>query len=433
MAKEEVKNNEEKEIKKESNRHEIEFKVEGDVWKDALDKAFLKKRKNIQMNGFRKGKVPKNIYLKKYGTESLYLDAADIVLPDAYDKAIEENGLKPVVAPNLSIKEVNEESITYIASIITKPEVKIKKYKGLGIKKDEVKVDKEEIDERIEKLLEDYTEVITKDGKIENHDIAIIDYEGFKDGVAFEGGKDENYALEIGSNTFIPGFEEKLIGMKAGEEKDLELTFPEDYPQEDLAGKDVIFHVKVNEVKGKVKRELDEDFFEDLNKEDVKDEESLRKKIEEDIKEEKERVAEDKYINDLFEAVSENVEVDIPQEMIQEELEILLRKVEMNLKSQGLSMDIYYQITGTTKEDLRKQLLPEAQKNVLYRLILDELKELEKIEVSDEEVDKELEHIANDYNISKEDVLSDLGDNMNALKYELEVEKITNKLKEYNK
>ena len=231
MAKEkEVKT---KEVKKEEkikkNVHEVETKIEGEAWQKAIDKAFKKKQKEVKVNGFRKGKVPRNIYEKNFGKESLFIDAAEEVLQDAYTKVMEESKLIPVVQPSVDIKEIDDEKVTFTFKIITKPEINIKKYKGLKIKKEEVKVTKEEIDHEIGHLLEEYVEAVTKDGKVENGNIAVIDFEGFKEGVAFDGGKGENYQLEIGSNTCIPGFEEQLIGMKAGEEKDLDLTFPEDY------------------------------------------------------------------------------------------------------------------------------------------------------------------------------------------------------------
>ena len=214
MAKEknEVQTNEEKKVKKENNkyRHEVEIKIEGEKWTTALDKIFTKKQKSVHVDGFRKGKVPKDIYLKKFGIESLYLDASDLVVQDAYTKALDDSKLDPIIQPNVDIKDINEEGVTFIFTIITKPDVKIKNYKGLTIKKEEVKVEKEEVDHEIEHLLEEYTEIVTKDGKLENSNIAVIDYEGFRDGEAFDGGKGENYSLEIGSNTFIPGFEEKL-------------------------------------------------------------------------------------------------------------------------------------------------------------------------------------------------------------------------------
>ncbi len=436
MAKEknEVQTNEEKKVKKENNkyRHEVEIKIEGEKWTTALDKIFTKKQKSVHVDGFRKGKVPKDIYLKKFGIESLYLDASDLVVQDAYTKALDDSKLDPIIQPNVDIKDINEEGVTFIFTIITKPDVKIINYKGLTIKKEEVKVEKEEVDHEIEHLLEEYTEIVTKDGKLENSNIAVIDYEGFRDGEAFDGGKGENYSLEIGSNTFIPGFEEKLIGMKAGEEKDIELTFPEEYHAKDLAGKDVVFHVKVNEVKAKIKRELDKEFFEDLGIDGVTDEDSLYKKVEEDIKSHKDREAENKYIDNLLEAVSKNVEVDIPEEIVEDEIQVSLKRVERNMMQQGLSMDIYFKLTNSTEEDLKNQLEPEAYKNVLYRFMLEELMNIENVKVTEDDANKEIDKIATDYHITREEVLKEIG-SVHAMQYELEVRAVIDKLKEYNK
>jgi len=215
--------------KENKNIHEITIKIDGDAWKKALDKVFKEKQKTVKVDGFRKGKVPRAVYEKKFGRESLYFDAANELLQEAYMRVMSDNELIPVVQPAVDIKDINDDGVEYIFKIITKPEVNVKKYKGLGIKPEKVEVTDEEIDHEIGHLLERYTELVTKDGKVENGDVAIIDFEGFKDGEAFDGGKGENYSLEIGSNTFIPGFEEQVIGMKTGEEKDLNLTFPEDY------------------------------------------------------------------------------------------------------------------------------------------------------------------------------------------------------------
>ena len=226
-----------------TNIHEIVIKIEGSEWTKALDNAFTKEQKKVSVDGFRKGKVPRNIYEKKYGKESLFMPAAEEVLQSAYEKAMTESDLIPVVQPSVDIKDITENGVEFLFKIITKPEVKVKKYKGLNVKPEEVKVTKEEIDHRIGHLLEEYTELVTKEGKVVNGDVAVIDFEGFKDGVAFDGGKGENYSLEIGSNTFIPGFEDQIIGMKTGDEKEISVSFPEDYGVEDLKGQPVIFKV----------------------------------------------------------------------------------------------------------------------------------------------------------------------------------------------
>ncbi len=262
--------------KKEENKKVVEIKIEGDKWTKANDKAFDKAVKNVTVDGFRKGKCPRDIFEKKYGKESLYIDAAESLVEDAFTEAMKENkDIVPVTQPRVDIKKIDEKGVTFEFTFITAPKVNIKKYKGLKVKKEEVKVLKEEVEHELEHLLEQYTELVIKDGKVENGDIAIIDFEGFKDGVAFDGGKGENYSLEIGSNTFIPGFEEQLIGMKKGEEKEIKVTFPKEYGAPDLAGADATFKVKVNEIKTKEKRELDKDFFEDLGMEGIDSKETL--------------------------------------------------------------------------------------------------------------------------------------------------------------
>ena len=291
------------------NKHEVTMKIEGTEWEAALDKSFQKKAKEVKVDGFRKGHVPRNIYEKKFGKESLFLDAADLVLQDAYMKAMEESKLIPVVQPQVNLKSIDENGVEFVFTIITKPEVKIKKYKGFKVTPAEVKVEKEEIEHEISHLLEKYTELTLKEGSVEEGNVAIIDFEGFKEGVAFEGGKGENYSLEIGSHTFIPGFEEQLVGMKSGEEKEIQVTFPEDYPSADLKGKEVTFKVKVNEIKEKTQRELDEEFFEDLGMEGVNSKETLEKEIESNIKARKEMDAENQYVDTLLETVSKDVEV----------------------------------------------------------------------------------------------------------------------------
>ena len=422
-----------KETKNKKNYHDIEIKVEGKEWTDAVDKAFKEKVKKVTVDGFRKGKCPKNIYDKKFGQDYL-IDAADLVLQDAYTKALEENKLIPVVQPVPNLKSLDENSVTFTFKIITKPEVKISKYRDLGIKPNEVKVTKEEIDHEIEHLLERYEELVNKDenGKVENGDVVVIDFEGFKDGEPFEGGKGENYSLEIGSNTFIPGFEEQLIGMKSGEEKEIKVTFPEDYMEESLKGQDATFKVKVHEIKTKEKRELDEDFFFDLGIEGVNDEKSLRKEIEANIKANKDMEEENKYIDKLLEEVSKNVEVDIPEEMVNEEVDRLLRRTEQQMAMQGISLDLYYQVTKTTEKDLRDHLEKEAYQNVLYRLMLEEIMNMEHIEVTEDEAMEEAKRLAERYQMELDDFLNQFG-GIEMVQYDQEMRKTIELLKELNK
>ena len=296
------------------NVKELTIKVEGKEWKDAIDAAFAKANKKVKIDGFRPGKAPKEVFLKKYGVEALFMDAGDIVLESAYQKAFEgKEKLDLVAQPEVNILAIDENHVEFKFVLTTKPEVKLGKYKGLGVKKETVKVTKKEVDERIEQIRHRYAENVTKEeGNVENGDIAVIDFEGFKDGVAFSGGKGENYSLAIGSGSFIPGFEEQLIGMKKGEEKEIEVTFPKDYHAEELKGAKATFKVKVNEIKEVVYPEINEDLFADMGATDIKTEEEFRKQLEETIKVAKEQEAENKYIDDLLAAAAKETKFDVP-------------------------------------------------------------------------------------------------------------------------
>ncbi|MBQ7104882.1 MAG: trigger factor [Bacilli bacterium] len=419
--------------KKVENKKDVVIKIEGQDWIDAVDAAFEEKRKDVTVSGFRKGKVPRNIYEKNFGKESLYMAAVDNVVQVAYVKALEESKLVPVVQPKVDITNISDEGVEFTFTIITKPSVEIKKYKGLKVKKDKVEVTQEEIDHEMAHLLERYGEVRVKEkGKLENGNIAVIDFEGFKDGVAFDGGKGENYELEIGSNTFIPGFEEQLVGMKNGEERDINVTFPEEYPAENLKGAPVVFKVKLNEIKEKVQREFDEELFEDLAMEGVNSKEELEKEIKANIEAQKEVDAENRYVDSLLDAVAKNVEVDIPEEMVDEEVERLLGRYSQQLQMQGVSLDLYYQLTRTTEADLKAQLEKEGYKNVLYRLMLEEIANLEKMEVSEEEANKQADELAEKYNMAKDEFLKAFG-GIEMIQYDMEIRKVVDFLKEENK
>ncbi len=390
-------------------------------FEDAIDKAYENKKSEIKMDGFRKGKVPKDIYFKKMGKEPLYMDALEILLPEAYDKALKD--YKPIVEPKVDIKAVGEDGVEFLFTITTMPEVTISKYKGLNIKKDKVKVTKDEIDHEIGHLLERFAELEVKDGKIENGDIAIIDFEGFKDGKAFEGGKAENYSLEIGSGSFIPGFEEQLIGMGKDEEKEIKVTFPEDYHQEDLKGVNAVFKVKVHEVKTKVDRELDEDFFEDLGLEGVDSKEKLEEEVKKNIEAGKQREADEKFVDKVLGEIAKNTKVDIPNELIEDEINHMIKNFEEQIRMQGISLEVFFEMTKSSEKDLRAQMEEEAKKHVLYRIILEKITELEKIEVTDKEANEEAEKLAKMYAVSKDEFLSMYGD-ITMLKYEIEVKKV---------
>ncbi len=416
----------------EKNKLEYTVKIEGKEWEEAIDKAFVEANKKAKIDGFRPGKAPKEVFIKKYGEESLWLDAADHVLQSAYTKMLDEHkDLELVAQPDVAIKAISKEYVEFNFILITKPEVKLNKYKKLGVKKEEVKVTKEEIDKAILDMRNKYAENVTKEGTLENNDIAIIDFEGFKDGVAFEGGKGENYSLTIGSNTFIPGFEEQLIGMKNGEEREIKVTFPEDYHAEDLKGQEATFKVKLNEIKQVVIPELNKDFFDDLGMEGITDEESLRKQVEDNIKAHKEHHAEDHFIDELLEEGIKNMEVEIPDVMIEEELNRMIRQYEENLKMQGLTLAQFYQFTNSDEAALKDQMREEAEKRVKSRLLLEEITKLEKIEVTDEEAEKEAEDLATKYNMKKDEFLKLFG-GIEMVKYDLEMRKAIDVLKENN-
>lgn len=416
-------------MKKDNVVEEI-VKINKEKFEDAIEKAFEKKKSHIKLDGFREGKVPRDVYFKKVGKESLYMDALDILLPDAYDEVMKN--YKPIIDPKVDIKSIGEDGVEFVFTITTMPKVEISKYKGLNIKKEKVKVTDEEINHEMGHLLERYTELSIKDsGKVESGNVAVIDFEGFKDGKAFEGGKGENYSLEIGSNTFIPGFEDQVIGMEKGEEKDIVVTFPENYHAEDLKGAEVTFKVKVHEIKEKQARELDEEFFEDLGLEGVNSEETLKEEIKKNIEASKEREVEDKYVDEILGAIAKNTKVDIPEELIEDEIHHMVHNFEDQIKMQGLSLEVFYEMTKSTEEDLKKQMKPEAEKHVLYRIILEKVKELEKVNVSIKEAEKEAADLAKKYNVEKDEFLKMYG-GIEMLKYELEVKKVLDILMKEN-
>ena len=419
-------------MEKKDNILEVNIKFNKEEFDKAIDKAFDKKKDSIKLDGFRAGKVPKDVYFKKEGKENLYMDAVDILLPNAYDKALKKIKKDPIAEPKVNLKSLTADGVEFTFTIITKPKVEVKKYKDLGVAKPKVSVTKKEIEEEIAKLLEKYNELVIKEkGSVESGNIAVIDFEGFKDGEAFEGGKAENHALEIGSNSFIPGFEDQIIGMKKGGEKDINVTFPEDYQAEDLKGKEVIFKVKVNEIKEKKTRELDEDFFEDLGLEGVNSKETLEKEVKSNLKVNKEQEADNKYVDDLLKELAKHTKVDVPEEVIESEINFMVQRFEEQIKMQGITLDLFYQMTKSNEQALREQMKEEAIAHVTYRFIIDEIKEIEKISIDEKEVEKEIEKLSKQYNVDKEQFVQSYGGKEN-LKYEMEIKKVIDFLKENN-
>lgn len=414
------------------NTKEIIITVEGQKWEDAIDKAFEEANKKVKIDGFRQGKAPKDVFFKKYGKESLYLDAADLVLNDAYQQMIEENKeLKIAAQPQVALRSIDENKVEFMFTLTTYPEVKLGKYKKLGVKKEEVEVTQEEIDKAVDEMRNRYAENVTKEGAIEEGNIAVIDFDGYKDGVAFEGGKAENYSLEVGSHTFIPGFEEQLVGLKTGEEKDIEVTFPEDYHSEDLKGQKAIFKIKVNEVKEIKIPELDKDFFEDLGMDGIDSKEALEAQVKENIKAHKEHHAEDHFIDELLNKAMDGMTVEVPDAMVSEETDRMLRQYEENLKMQGITLEQFYQFTNSDEAALKDQMKEEALKRVKERLLLEAIKDAEKLEVSDEEADKEAEDLATKYNMKKDEFLNLFG-GIEMVKYDKEMRMAIEFLKDNN-
>lgn len=414
-----------------SNKHVILKKVEGENWKNALDKSFLKNVKEAKVDGFRKGKCPRDVFEKKYGVEALYNDAVDIVLPGLYTEVLKESALEPVVQPSIDIKEINKDGVSIEFTIITAPVANVKKYTGLKVTREKVKVTDEEITEEINKLKDQYAEIAVKEGKIESGDTAVIDFEGFKDGVAFEGGKGENYPLEIGSNTFIPGFEDALIGLSTGDKKDIPLTFPENYPSEELKGAKVVFKVTVHEVKTRLIPELDKDFFTDLGIEGVTNETELRNHVKNNISLRKEKEADNKLVEDILASVAKETEIVLPEELIHDEIHHMIDNYAQRLQMQGLSLEQYMQFTKQTFESLEEQLKPEAKKNITYRYMLEEIAKKEGIVISDEEADNEAETLSHTYQMTKQELINAFG-GIEMIKYDLKIRKTIDFLKENN-
>lgn len=413
------------------NRHVIVKKVEGKEWESALNKSFDKNVSEVKIDGFRKGKCPKDVFIKKYGIESLYNDALNILLPNIYTEVMKESKLNPVVEPSINVKSIDKDAVEIEFIIVTAPTVKIKKYKGLKVAQEKVKVTKEEIKEEIEKLRNQYAEIIVKDGSIENGDTAVIDFEGFKDDVAFEGGKGENYPLEIGSNTFIPGFEEQLIGLKTNDKKDIKVTFPNDYPSDDLKGKEVVFKVLVHEIKSRSIPELNDDFYSDLAIEGINSLELLEEHCKKNLMESKEKDAENKFVDSLLERIAKETTIELPEELVHDEIHRMIDSYRERLKMQGLSLEQYMEFTKQTIEGLESQLEGEAKKNITYRYMLDEISKLENLEVSDKDAEEEAERLAELYQMTKDELIGAFG-GIEMIKYDLKMRKTIDFLKENN-
>lgn len=410
--------------KKEGNEGLLQVTVPAEEVDKALDQAFKKVVKQINVPGFRKGKVPRPIFEQRFGVEALYQDAVDILLPKAYSNAVEEAGINPVDQPEIEVTQIEKgKEFKFDATVTVEPEVELGDYKGLEIEKQDTELTDEEVETTINQRLEAMADMVIKeDGKVEEGDTVNLDFDGYVDGEQFEGGQADGYDLEIGSGMFIPGFEEQLVGLKVGEEKDVEVTFPEEYHAEELAGKPATFKTKINEIKTKEVPELDDELANELDSEaNTVDEykENLRKQLAESKATEAENVQKEEAIT----KATDNAKVDIPDAMIKTEEDRMLQEFAQRLQQQGLNLETYYQISGQSEEDLRGQMKEDAEQRVKTNLTLAAIADAENIEASDEDVEKELETMSSQFGISVDDIKATLG-NTDIVKNDVRVKKV---------
>ncbi|UTL71553.1 trigger factor [Bacillus halotolerans] len=409
--------------KQEGNEGVLTVEVDAETFKTALDDAFKKVVKQVSIPGFRKGKIPRGLFEQRFGVEGLYQDALDILLPVEYPKAVEEAGIEPVDRPEIDVEKIEKgESLIFTAKVTVKPEVKLGEYKGLGVEKDDTAVTDEDVQNELKALQERQAEpVVKEEGAVEEGNTVVLDFEGFVDGEAFEGGKAENYSLEVGSGSFIPGFEDQLVGLEAGAEKDVEVTFPEEYHAEDLAGKPAVFKVKIHEIKAKELPELDDEFAKDID-EEVETLAELTEKTKKRLEEAKENEADAKLREEPVLKASENAEIDVPQAMIDTELDRMLKEFEQRLQMQGMNLELYTQFSGQDEAALKEQMKEDAAKRVKSNLTLEAIAKAENLEVTDEEVDAELSKMAEAYNMPVENIKQAIG-STDAMKEDLKVRK----------
>ncbi|MBA4496280.1 trigger factor [Paenactinomyces guangxiensis] len=390
--------------KTEKNQGTLTVETDEETVAKALDQAFKKVVKKVNVPGFRKGKVPRRIFEQRFGVEALYQDALDIMLPEAYQAAVEETGIEPVDRPEIDIEQLEKgKSLIFKATVTVKPEVTLGEYKGLEVPEKDFSVSQEDVDAELSKMQKQQGQLESvEDGEVEKGDRVIIDFEGFIDGNPFEGGKAEQYNLEVGSGSFIPGFEDQLVGMKPGEEKDVEVTFPEDYHVKELAGKPATFKVKLHEIKRVNLPELDDEFAQDVSEFDTLAE--LKEDIEKKLREKAEKDKENYIRNQLVELAAENSEVEIPAVMIDHEVEHMLRQFEQQLSYQGLNLELYAQFTGQDQEALKEQFRADAEKKVRANLVLEGIAKAENVEVTEEEINQEIKQMAEQMNRDEEEV-----------------------------
>lgn len=379
----------------------LEVVVDGDAWKHAQKKAFQYYKKNIQIKGFRPGQVPDALLKRQISKEAIYERALDDVANIALAQGISENKLDLVARPTLDYKDASDESITLIFNCVVSPEVTLGEYKGLDIHKEEVHITDEDIENELSKVQDRFADWVLREENepAVNGDQVTIDFVGKKDGEPFEGGSGENYPLELGSNTFIPGFEEQLIGVRPGDVKDVNVTFPEDYQAKDLAGKDAVFTVTVHDIKYKDRPEVNDDLIKKLKRDGVETVEKYKEVTREELKSSREKAAEEKFNNDIMTKITDDAEVEIPQVMIDNEVQAMYQDFDRRMQQSGFTLDQYLEATNQTADDMKEQMLPEAQRRLKGTLVLDAIVAKENIEVSDEDVEKEYKDMSELYNM----------------------------------
>lgn len=406
-----------------TNRGVVTFTIGQDKIQPALDQAFNKVKKNLNAPGFRKGHMPRAVFNQKFGEEALYDDALNAILPAAYEAAIAELGLDVVAQPKIDVKSIEKgQDWTLTAEVVTKPEVKLGAYKDLEVSVEASKeVTDEEVDAKLENERKNLAELVVKEGAAEDGDTVVIDFVGSVDGVEFDGGKGENHSLELGSGQFIPGFEDQLVGAKAGDEVEVKVTFPEDYQAADLAGKAAVFVTKVNEVKAKEVPALDDELAKDLDDE-VETLDELKAKYRKELEAAKEIAFDDAVEGAALDLAVENAEiVELPAEMVEDEVHRAMNEFMGNMQRQGISPEMYFQITGTTQEDLHKQYEADADKRVKTNLVIEAVAAAEGFDATEEEIQKEINDLAAEYNMEVSQVSALLSPEM--LKHDITMKK----------
>ena len=418
-------------LNKEDGKVVIAFSATKEEFAKGLDQAFKRAVKRVNAPGFRKGKLPRAVFNKMYGEEALFQDAVDFVLPAAYTKAIDELEVSPLAMPDIDVKEISkEEGVKFEAVVTVKPNVELGEYKNLGLEKDSVEVTDADVEERLDSLLSRQAEWQIKEGESKKGDIVVIDFKGFIGDEAFEGGEAKGYELELGSGSFIPGFEEQLEGKVAPVDTEVNVTFPENYQVADLAGKAAKFEVTVHDVKEKVLPELTDEFVKEFSKEAASTVAEYKEKLKEEIKLEKENLAEKSYSDKVISTAVENAKVSVPEKLVEQEVNSMFEQFTGNLSRQGLSFDLYEQFTGKGEADLKAEMKSDAENKIKTSFVLGEIAEVEKVEVTDADINAEVKELATMYNMTEEGIKQRIS--VEDLRGELVIQKTVDFLKANN-